>query len=101
MKNEKEWCACDRCGEETKEDVGAWRKTTDRILKRITHEEYIKLRESVPHAYIGGVDDDCTIIPPIIAVEIITYYSKNERTIHLCGKCRKEFEKFMRNGNNG
>lgn len=95
MKHEKEWYTCDRCGEEIKEDIQAWEKTANRILKRIPAEEYIKLRESIPHAYIGAVDDDCAIIPPIVAVEIIAEYRKKERAIHLCGKCRKEFERFM------
>lgn len=59
-----------------------------------THE-YIKVRENMAYGYIKDINADCEEMPPIIAVEIITGYNRKDRTIHLCGKCRKAFERFM------
>lgn len=100
MKHEKEWYTCDRCGEEIKEDIHAWERGINSIFKRIPSYEYMKIRENMAYGYIKDLNEDLTEMPPIVAVEIITGYTRKDRTIHLCGKCRKEFEGFMRNGNN-
>lgn len=97
MKHEKEWYSCDRCGEEIKEDICAWERGINRILKRIPSYEYMKVRENTAYGYINELDGDFTKMPPIVAVEIITGYNRKDRTIHLCGKCRKAFERFMNN----
>lgn len=47
------------------------------------------------YGYTKELDADFKEMPPIVAVEIITGYNRKDRTIHLCGKCRKEFERFM------
>lgn len=95
MKHEKEWYTCDRCGKEIKEDIYAWKKVAETVFRRIPYYEYLKIRENMPYRYIHGLGEKSNAIPPIIAVEITKGYNKNEKTIHLCGKCRKEFERFM------
>lgn len=95
MKHEKEWCTCDRCGEEIKEDVGAWRWVLDHTVKRMSKDETLELISSSPHGYVSNIVHE---LPEIYAITIIRGYDRKNRTIHLCGKCRKEFERFMRNG---
>jgi hypothetical protein len=33
----------------------------------------------------------------VLSVEIIRYSRRKEKTLHLCPKCRKDFERFMDN----
>lgn len=101
MKHEKEWYTCDRCGEEIKEDIYAWKRGISSIFKRMPTHEYLELRENMAHGYTNALDAEFKEMPPIIAVEIIAGYNRKDRTIHLCGKCRKAFERFMRNEDNG
>ncbi|MCM1224196.1 MAG: hypothetical protein NC548_58065 [Lachnospiraceae bacterium] len=96
MKHEKEWYTCDRCGcvigDRFDIPTGAgFIKTFYKIfckpaeLATITEEK---------GAYIT---DSKLVTPDVVGLDIIEYYNENRQTIHLCGKCRKEFERFMRN----
>lgn len=71
------------------------------IFKRMPTHEYLELRENMAYGYTNALDAEFKEMPPIIAVEIIAGYNRKDRTIHLCDKCRKAFERFMRNEDNG
>lgn len=73
MKHMKEWCTCDRCGEKIK-----------RTLIR-KGEMYIKTE--IQEGYLASdlLDN----------FELILY--TKEAQFELCPKCRKDFERFMRN----
>ena len=96
MKHEKEWYICDRCGEEIKTlpSDSVWMKIKRKIT--LTAEEY-RMITAESKGYITNVE---YLAPDVLAAEILTYYETNNKRIHLCGKCRKEFERFMWNGNN-
>lgn len=94
MKHEKkEWYTCDRCGVDIKEIPYA---AGERHFfhRRIFNPTELKLLTADRYGYIS---DTQLISPEIVSVEITEGYFENRKTIHLCGKCRKEFEKFMRN----
>lgn len=96
MKHEKEWYTCDRCGCEIgdrfKIPTGAgfikrfWKKFCNPTeLQAITADKN------------GYVVNRSLIALDIVGVDITEYYGEKHRTIHLCGKCRKAFERFLRN----
>lgn len=98
MKHEKEWYTCDRCGEEIKENIGAWQYIRGSIVKHMPRPEVLEIIKESPCGYVSNIVHE---LPEICAVTIVREYRRKNETIHLCGKCRKEFERFMRNGNNG
>ena len=95
MRHEKEWYTCDRCGKYIK-SVSQSLSQTPSIRKK-----YIKLADILTHKifpknYIG--DDLKTVLPEVFSMDIIEYYDCEEKHYHLCGKCRKEFERWIKNG---
>lgn len=97
MKHEKEWYTCDRCGEEIQKlpSDSVWMKIKRKVT--MTAEEY-RMTTAESKGYITDIK---YLAPDVLSAEILTYYETNNKSIHLCGKCRKAFERFMRNGNNG
>lgn len=95
INSHKEWYTCDRCGNEIK-DID-----TGKIFSRFPHirNKSYKLSEFQTIAFErhGHILKSEFIIPEIVSVEIIERYFEKEKTIHLCGKCRKEFDNFMKN----
>lgn len=93
MKHEKkEWYTCDRCGADIKEIPYAAGQR--RILRRsIFNPTKLKMLTADRNGYIS---DTQLISPEIVSAEIVEYYRERQNTIHLCGKCRKKFERFMR-----
>lgn len=90
---EKEWYTCDRCGADIKEIPYA--AGGRNIFRRsIFKPSELKILTAERNGYIS---DTQLISPKIVSVEIVEGYAENRKTIHLCGKCRKEFEKFLRN----
>ena len=81
MKHQREWHTCDRCG------------------KEIIPKSWNKVR----FKKVGRCGD---IVPTFedndMCVEIknVRRYEFLERTYDLCPKCRKDFERFMRNEQN-
>lgn len=91
----KEWYTCDRCGNEIKN------MDTGKILSRLPHirNKNYKLSEFEELLFErhGHISKSEFIMPEIVSVEITERYSENRKTIHMCGKCRKEFDDFMKN----
>ncbi len=93
MKHKKEWITCDRCGaeiEETPRGAGY----IHFIRRKICKPEELKILATDRSGYISNTE---LISPEIVSVEIVEGYSEKQNTIHLCGKCRKEFERFLKN----
>lgn len=77
MKHIKEWNTCDRCGLE--------------IKNTLIRKGKAKIKSKIQKGYhIDSLLDNFGII----------LYTE-EAEIDLCPKCRKEFERFMKNENNG
>lgn len=65
------------------------------ILRRsIFNPTELKMLTADRYAYIS---DTQLISPEIVSTEIVEGYCEKQKTIHLCGKCRKAFEEFMKN----
>lgn len=88
----KEWYTCDRCGADIKKipyDAGQ----RHFFRRSIFNPTELKLLTSDRYGYIS---DTQLISPEIVSAEITEGYCEKQKTIHLCGKCRKKFERFMR-----
>lgn len=95
MKHEKkEWHTCDRCGADIKKiPHAAWKSYF--FHRRIFNPTEFKLLTADRYGYIS---DTQLISPEIVSTEITEGYCEKQKTIHLCGKCRKDFERFIKNG---
>lgn len=81
MKHSKEWHTCDRCGKE--------------IIRHDEKYAYIKTREIKPlHEKSIYTAEDLAKEAFPMAIW------KNEHKYDLCFKCRRDFERFMRNEQN-
>lgn len=93
MKHEKEWHTCDRCGE-----------TIELVPENGRFRTFIQKNRRIP-AHIskeicernGYVTEEFLKNPEITSASIVEYYNFKEYEYDLCPKCRKEFERFMRN----
>lgn len=94
MKHEKkEWYTCDRCGADIKKiPYAAGQRHFFR--RSIFNPTELKLLTADRYGYIS---DTQLISPEIVSAEITEGYCEKQRTIHLCGKCRKAFDEFMKN----
>lgn len=91
----KEWCTCDRCGKEIRDiDTG---KIFSRFWQKINKNYKLSEFRMTSFERRGYISDSELITPEVVSVEITEGYLENRKTIHMCGKCRKEFARFMRN----
>ena len=88
---QKECYTCDRCGKKVDEIPS---NVIGKIMKRIEFgtQVYIMM---LTVSKSGYVSDSKLIAPNVLSAEINEYYKGKRKHIHLCGKCRKEFERFM------
>lgn len=93
MKHEKEWYSCDRCGKNIEEipSSAEWKHFIRRGICKTTELKTLTVNRN------GYIPDAKLISPEITSMEIVESYLTQEQTIHLCGKCRKDFERFMKN----
>lgn len=91
MKHQKEWYTCDRCNAE----IDRLPQDKNWITRAITSPA--KLTE-IYETSTGYISDKYKVAEKILVVEIIESTNRREKTFHLCPKCRKDFERFMRNG---
>ena len=91
MKHKKEWHTCDRCGAEIKEMP----KHKDFVYRKIMPMTEYKIKYGEASGYIMGTE---VLSDELIGVEICeTVYDKGKQ-FDLCPKCKKDFERFMKNG---
>lgn len=84
MKHCEEYYTCDRCGKKIK-DVPRHLMNLIRFWNKP-----LKIETRIVKPFVSGEEDD--------SMEVIVSYGTRERNYDLCPKCRKEFERFMRNG---
>lgn len=90
MRHEKEWYTCDRCSNKF-----------DRLPQdenwltrmKMNHEEFKAIYEETE----GYISDKHELTGGALSVEIAVRSRRKEKTLHLCPKCRKDFERFMDN----
>jgi hypothetical protein len=90
VRHEKEWYTCDRCGS------GFDRLPEDRnwFSRRLMSPAEL---EMIYEESTGFVSDKYRIKKDTLSVEIRECFSRRNKTLHLCPKCRKDFERFMDN----
>ena len=91
MEHKREWITCDRCGCEIKEMP----KKLQRIIRRTMSPAEYEIEYPKGLAYISNLEQ---ITEDIMGVHIVEDVSVMKKTFDLCPKCRKDFERFMRNG---
>lgn len=90
MRHEKEWYTCDRCGSEIKMMP---ERRTFFTRKVITSAEF-----SMRFANSAGYVSDTELVSPLLTgVQIKEICDVGYKEFHLCPKCRKEFEEWMKN----
>ena len=95
MKHQKEWCTCDRCGAEI-EKPKVWYDRMFPYLRNVNLKRAMSFKEIFTEIKQGRIE-------PIVnedGIQNITlceYYRTKEKQIDLCPKCRKDFERFMKN----
>lgn len=101
---EREWYTCDRCGCKIEEDVSMAFSGKARGIRRIfadifNKEETKNILEirATTVKNRGYIADQYLTAKNILCMEIVEYYDCEKREIHLCGKCRKAFERFLSN----
>lgn len=96
MKHEKEWHTCDRCGAEIKIPKKTWCDFSFPLTRRIQFDKPVKLSTQIYEIkkMMGRLE---TKLDPIDSFEFVEYYDKKTKDFDLCPKCRKDFERFMKN----
>lgn len=98
MKHQKEWRTCDRCGTEI-EKPKIWYDRMFPYLRTVNLKRPMRFREIFAEIEQGRIE-------PVISRDGIDsiildeYYCTKTKQIDLCPKCRKDFERFMRNEKN-
>lgn len=90
MRHEKEWYTCDRCESEIKMMP---ERRTFLTRKVITSAEFNMRFANVT----GYVADTELVSPSRTGVKIKEIHDVGYKEFHLCPKCRKEFEEWMKN----
>lgn len=96
MKHKNEWITCDRCGNEIKENPKS-------LLDCICYapRKWVELDTTT----ISGIDacvnkaikeTESGSGSKVLAMDISFTYRGQTTGLHLCPKCRKDFEKFMK-----
>ncbi len=91
MRHKEEWYTCDRCGnkfDRLPQDENWFTRM------KMNHEEFKMIYEE-SKGYLSNKYEP--IKDNVLSVEIIRYSRRKEKTLHLCPKCRKDFERFMDN----
>lgn len=89
MKHSKEWHTCDRCGAKVK-------PIKEKSSFRFVHinRKDLRMMYSEKTGYVVGITP---ISEENVSVELIEEYVTRKKKFELCPKCRKEFERFMKN----
>lgn len=92
MKHSKEWHTCDRCGVKVK-------PIQEEQIFRFVHinRADLQMMYSEKNGYVVGITPTSE---ENISVELVEDCVIRKAKFELCPKCRKEFERFMRNEKN-
>lgn len=90
MKHEKEWHTCDRCGEV----IDELPRQQHILRKKIVSLTELKMMCDEKYGYVRDTE---LITDDVVSVTIVEYHDVKTRRFDLCPKCRKDFERFMKN----
>lgn len=100
MEHERQtWYTCDKCGEYIGVDeVPSLLSKMSYQRKKILEKADIYTHTVSPKNCLADITP---ILPEIQVMEITEYYDCEHKHYHLCGKCRKEFERWIKSGRKG
>ena len=90
MKHEKEWYTCDRCGKE----IDMLPSQQHILRRKIVRQIELEMMCDEKYGYVGNKD---LITKDVVSVTIVETHDVKTRRFDLCPKCRKDFERFMKN----
>ena len=90
MKHKEEWYTCDRCGNE----FDRLPQNEEWLTRMKMNRGELKMIYEKTEGYIS---DEHELTGGVLSVEIAVRSRRREKIIHLCPKCRKDFERFMDN----
>ena len=90
MTHEIEWNTCDRCGKE----IDKLPSQKHIVWRKIVSPTELKMMCDEKYGYIG---DTHLVADDVVSVTIVETHDVKTRRFDLCHKCRKDFERFMRN----
>ena len=91
MTHKEEYYTCDRCGAKIE------KVPRKEMVKAIFYRQKpirIEARTISPQEYPRDCDKN---FAKVESMEMVVYYNSCNRDYDLCSKCRKDFERFMRN----
>ena len=95
MRHTEEYYICDRCGKKIESDSFSCFPIQRTKVFELRTMVYPEIKSYLSGQKVEKLADDK------IAVEITEYRDRRYKEYHLCPKCRKEFERFMKNDNRG
>ena len=90
MKHEKEWHTCDRCGAE----IDKMPEETGIFGRKFLSPAELEMIYSDKDGYVS---DEYMVSENVMAVTIVEKQYKKRKSFDLCPRCRKDFERFMKN----
>lgn len=93
MRHCEEYYTCDRCGAKI-EKVPSCEQWTHFFYRRRPMK--IKTETISPQEYPRACDLNCAQVE---SMEMVVSYNTETKEYDLCPKCRKDFERFMKNEN--
>lgn len=94
MIHQEKWYTCDRCGERIEnlvEDV--LNCLPEEVSVKIPRDDYLKIMSGESDISIVNAEFD---EKDTETITISKRFLTKEDTLHLCGKCKREFERFMK-----
>ena len=91
MRHEKEWHTCDRCGAE----INRLPSQKHILRRKFVSPSELKMMGDEKYGYIGNIE---LITDDVASVTIVECHDVKTKYFDLCPKCRKDFERFMNNG---
>ena len=87
---EREWYTCDRCGAYIKNAPSSLPKIPLRRTKLLNLSTHTVSLAN----YMASLEP---VLENVWSMDIDEYYRDKEKHYHLCGKCKKEFERWIKN----
>lgn len=91
MKHYDEYYTCDRCGKKIDDNSFFWFPIQRTKVFKLSTMCLPEIKSYISGQNVEKLPDDK------VAVEITEYRDRRYKEYHLCPKCRKEFERFMKN----
>lgn len=93
MRHIKDYTTCDRCGKLIERTP---KQCWNRLIQYHLFGERASKIISNSADRIGYIAESDLLAPDVPSIKIVETYDLKTKEYDLCGKCRKDFEKFMK-----